>query len=68
MIYYFEIILTRSTPLFLRGDLRCKHGVLFMLRAEFIMRKLIRKAHWRRFLSGTLVSLLKIIIVLSIGA
>ena len=39
-----------------------------MLRAEFIMRKLIRKAHWRRFLSGTLVSLLKIIIVLSIGA
>ena len=39
-----------------------------MLRAEFIMRKLIRKAHWRRFLSGILVSLLKIIIVLSIGA
>ena len=34
--------LARSTPLFLRGDLRCKHVVLFILRTEFIIRKLIR--------------------------
>ena len=30
--------LARSTPLFLRGDLRCKHVVLFIFRTEFVIR------------------------------
>ena len=30
--------LARSTPLFLRGDLRCKHVVLFIFCTEFVIR------------------------------
>ena len=30
--------LTRVTPLFLRGDLSCKHVVLFIFRTEFVIR------------------------------
>ena len=37
--WYFNC-LTRSTPLFLRGDLRCKQVAFFILRTEFIIRYL----------------------------
>ena len=37
-------ILTCSTSLFLKGDLRYKHVVLFILRIEFIIRLHIRIA------------------------
>ena len=36
--------LARSTPLFLRGDLKSKHVVLFIFRTEFVIRLLIRLA------------------------
>ena len=41
---FLNLNLARSTPLFLRCELRCKHVVLFIFRTEFVIRKLIRIA------------------------
>ena len=36
---FLNLNLARSTPLFLRCELRCKHVVLFIFRTEFVIRK-----------------------------
>ena len=53
----FNFSLARSTPPFLRGDLKCKHVVLFIFRTEFLSDNLYDQLR-SSFRGGTLYSIL----------